>query len=63
MLDLLKPLTRANLFTINELSHGVERRRGKMTPLRLVGKFFGGKLADKIGEGFGHFRGVCVAIS
>jgi hypothetical protein len=34
-----------------------------MPPLSFVGKFLGGKLADEIREGFGHFRRVCVAIS
>ena len=52
MLDLLKPLARPKLFTFDELSDCVERGGGKMTPLRLLGKFFGGKLADEMGEAF-----------
>ena len=62
MLDLLKPLARPKLFTRNELSHCVERGGGEMTPLRLLGKFLGGKLADEMG-GLRHFRGVRVSVS
>ena len=62
MLDLLQPLARPNLFTFNELSHGVERGGGKMTPLRLLGKFFGGKLADEMRESLRNFRSVRVTV-
>src|SRR5262249_21158700 len=62
MFDLLKPLARPNLFTFNELSHGVERSGGEMAPLRLVGKFLSGKLTDEMGEGLGTFRSVSVTV-
>src|SRR5262245_3793762 len=62
MLDLLKPLARPNLFTFNELSHGVERSGGEMAPLRLVRKFVSGKLTDEVGEGLRDFRSVHVTV-
>src|SRR5215510_10870010 len=62
MLDLLKPLARPNLFTFNELSHGVERSCGEMAPLRLLGKFLSGKLTDEMGEGLRDFRSVRVTV-
>src|SRR5215510_3250532 len=62
MLDLLKPLARPNLFTFNELSHGVERSCGEMAPLRLVSKFLCGKLADEMGEGLRDFRSVRLTV-
>src|SRR5262245_3346419 len=62
MLDLLKPLARSYLLTFNELSHRVERSGGQMTPLRLLGKFLGGKLTDEMGEGLRNFRSVRVTV-
>src|SRR5215475_6124554 len=62
MFDLLKPLARPNLFTFNELSHGVERSGGEMASLRLVGKFLSGKLTDEVGEGLRDFRSVRVTV-
>src|SRR5262245_19780979 len=62
MLDRLKPLARPNLFTFNELSHRVERSGGEMAPLRLLGKFLGGKLTDEMDEGLRDFRSVRITV-
>ena len=63
MLDLLQPLARAILFAVDELADGIERRRGKMARLRLVGEFVGAELTDESGKRPGDFIGVFVAIA
>ena len=63
MLDLLQPLARAILFAVDELADGIERRRGKMARLRLVGEFIGAELTDESGKRPGDFIGVFVAIA
>ena len=55
MLDLLQPLARAILFAVDELADGIERRRGKMARLRLVGEFIGAELTDESGKRPGDF--------
>ena len=63
MVDLLQPFARAILLAVDELADGVERRRGEMARLRLIGKIVGVELADKFGERLGDFVGVLIAVA
>ena len=57
MIDLLQPLALAILLAVDELADGVERRRGQVTCLGLVGEIVSVELADKFRKGFGDCFG------
>src|ERR1041384_626570 len=57
MFDLLEPLTSADLLTVDEFAHSIERSRGEVAPLCLLREFLGGEPTDELRKRLrNHFR-------